>query len=221
MPNQKGPPSQRFKPGDHVWMKCQTVANYEYEHHGIVVKASDNYLRVADFTAPDAGTFALPTSITSNSLPTAPSLSWHGVRVTTYENVGEWHKKEYEEAEADTRETVLLRVKFLVQNPHLVPAYEVLECNCETVAMWCKTGQFRTAQVSGLIEGGKRNSAVATGLAAAASTVLGPLPLIVSAGVWTALSSKQHGNETSWKERTTILNSEFEVWRKGDSCAIL
>jgi len=100
--------------------------------------------------------------------------------------------------------------------------YEVLECNCETVAMWCKTGKFRTAQVSGLIEGGKRNSAVATGLAVAASTVLGPLPLIVSAGVWTALSSKQHGNETLWKEKTVMLNREFDVWRKGlDSCVIL
>ena len=123
MPNQKGSsPQQRFEPGDHVLMKCLTVANYEYEHHGIVVRVGTNYLRVADFTAPDAGTFALPTSITSTSqnIP-APTLNWHGVRVTTYENVEEWHKQEYDDAEADTHETVLQRVKFLVQNPHLVP----------------------------------------------------------------------------------------------------
>ena len=94
-------------------MKCLTVANYEYEHHGIVVRVGTNYLRVADF----------PTSITSTSdnIPNAPTLNWHGVRVTTYENVEEWHKQEYDDADADTHETVLQRVKFLVQNPHLVP----------------------------------------------------------------------------------------------------
>jgi hypothetical protein len=40
----------------------------------------------------------------------------------------------------DCTATVRRRVGFLLRNPHIIPTYLLIECNCECVAMWCKTG---------------------------------------------------------------------------------
>ena len=34
------------------------------------------------------------------------------------------------------------RVGFLLRNPHIIPMYSLVECNCECVAVWCKTGRW-------------------------------------------------------------------------------
>lgn len=212
-----------FRPGDHVWMRCDAIGGIQYQHHGIVVKVIDKKrLYIADFTAPNESTIALPTSITSNAQVGGRMLDWHGVRITTFD-ADEWHREEYGDDEAqESHDIVLKRVRFLMQNPHLLPEYELLESNCETVAVWCKTGQFRTHQIAGLMGGGIRNSAVATGIAAAASLVMGPIPAVVGAGVMASMSLKQRGNEGKWKERTDILNEEFEKWLKAQEwgCSI-
>ncbi|KAL9186195.1 hypothetical protein ACHAXT_005433 [Thalassiosira profunda] len=205
---------REFRPGDHVWMQCEAIGGIGYQHHGIVVRAKSNRLYIADFSAPNQSTIALPTSITSNAQSGGRMLDWHGVRIATFD-AAEWHKEQYADDEVqDDNELVLKRVTFLLQNPYLIPPYELLESNCETVAVWCKTGQFRTHQIAGLIGGGIRNSAVATGLLAASSVVLGPIPAVVGAGVSLTMSLKQSGNENKWRERTEILNEEFEKWQK-------
>ena len=212
-----------FQPGDHVYMWCEATG-VRYQHHGIVLYSTDTQLKVADFTAPDSGTFALPDSIASGSqyygsyrLP-----QWHGVRITTYKNLNEWEKEEYEEVEDVA--LVLHRVKFLLSNPHLIPEYELLVSNCETVAVWCKTGSFRTHQIAGLVDGGKRNSATMAASSVLASSILGPLalPVIVGSAIsFSALALKERSHENMWKERTDILNKEFERWqRKKEGCVV-
>jgi len=99
-----------------------------------------------------------------------------------------------------------------MRNPHLIPEYDLLESNCETVAVWCKTGSFRTFQIAGLLDRGKRNSATI-----AASSILGPLaiPAAIGAAVsFSALMIKELDNENKWNERTRILNEEFKKWEE-------
>ena len=229
--------SEAFRPGDHVWMWCEAAGGVRYQHHGIVLYAN-NYddksqkqlqLKIADFTAPDNGTFAIPNSVASESAINSRHRlpHWHGVRVTTYESASEWHKEEYVGDNcADDNMVVLQRVKFLLSNPHLIPKYDLLESNCETVAVWCKTGCFRTFQVQGLVDGGKRNSATVAASSILASSLLGPLALPAIAGAalsFSALLLKENSNESMWRERTKILNDEFQKWQEGQEqgCTIL
>ena len=34
------------------------------------------------------------------------------------------------------------RVGFLLRYPHIIPMHMLVECNCECVAVWCKTGRW-------------------------------------------------------------------------------
>lgn len=226
--------SESFHPGDHVWMWCETAGGVRYQHHGIVLYANKENqkqpLKIADFTAPDNGTFAIPDSVASGSTMNLNHRlpHWHGVRVTTYESVSEWQKEEYDVGDscADDNVIVLQRVKFLLSNPHLIPKYDLLESNCETVAVWCKTGCFRTFQVAGIVDGGKRNSITVAASGVLASSLLGPLALPAIAGgalSFSALLLKENRNESIWMERTKILNDEFQRWQEGQeqSCVIL
>jgi hypothetical protein len=222
-PNLSTPNKTIFQPGDHVYMWCEATG-IRYQHHGIVLYANEKQLKVADFTAPDSGTFALPDSIASGSQYGSYRLPhWHGVRITTYNNIEEWEKEEYDEDTEDTA-LVLQRVKFLLSHPHLIPEYELLVSNCETVAVWCKTGSFRTHQIAGLVDGGKRNSAAMAASSVLASGLLGPfaIPVIVGSAVsFTALALKERSHENMWQERTQILNEEFDRWYKGqDRCVV-
>jgi hypothetical protein len=214
-PTSDGPYADKptFQPGDHVYMWCEAAGGVRYQHHGIVLHANNSTLKIADFTAPDSGTFALPDSIASASQSNHRLPQWHGVRVTTYTNIAEWHVEAY--AEGDDNTLVLQRVKFLLSNPHLVPEYELTESNCETVAVWCKTGCFRTHQIAGLVDGGKRNSVTVGASSLLASSLLGPIaiPAMVGAAVtYSALSFKESRNENLWRERTEVLNEEFRRW---------
>eukprot|EP00573_Skeletonema_grethae_P007560 CAMPEP_0201709482 /NCGR_PEP_ID=MMETSP0578-20130828/58127_1 /ASSEMBLY_ACC=CAM_ASM_000663 /TAXON_ID=267565 /ORGANISM="Skeletonema grethea, Strain CCMP 1804" /LENGTH=265 /DNA_ID=CAMNT_0048198459 /DNA_START=177 /DNA_END=974 /DNA_ORIENTATION=- len=232
------PDPESFHPGDHVWMWCETAGGVRYQHHGIVLYANNNNagqknqkqpLKIADFTAPDSGTFAIPDSVASGSAMNSNHRlpHWHGVRVTTYESVSEWQKEEYlGDNCADDNVIVLQRVKFLLSNPHLIPKYDLLESNCETVAVWCKTGCFRTFQVAGMVDGGKRNSITVAASGVLASSLLGPLALPAIAGgalSFSALLLKENRNESIWMERTKILNDEFQRWQEGQEqvCCIL
>jgi hypothetical protein len=250
-----------FHPGDHVWMWCEAAGGVRYQHHGIVLYAGNTtttttashqqqqqqqqqqMLKIADFTAPDSGTFALPDSIASTGSTNHRLPHWHGVRVTTYYNVSEWQKEEYatreEEDDGDNNnnnsslfcqdedDVVLQRVKFLLSNPHLIPHYDLLVSNCETVAVWCKTGHFHTHQVSGFVNGGKRNSVTVAASSVLASSILGPLalPAVVGAAIsFSTFVIKEQSNENVWRERTKILNEEFERWQERQeqqACIIL
>ena len=93
--------------------------------------------------------------------------------------------------------------------------------NC---GLWCKTGSFRTHQIVGLVDGGKRNSISVATSSILASSFLGPfaIPVIVGSAIsFSALALKERSHENMWKERTEILNREFETWQRGqDRCVI-
>jgi len=56
-------------------------------------------------------------------------------------------------AHCDEAPLVLQRVLFLLAHPEIVPDYDLLESNCECVAVWCKTGTWATLQIiSGLTQ---------------------------------------------------------------------
>mmetsp|Transcript_34697 Transcript_34697/g.76224 ORF Transcript_34697/g.76224 Transcript_34697/m.76224 type:complete len:303 (+) Transcript_34697:132-1040(+) len=254
----------QYRPGDHVYMWCESFGGIRYQHHGIVVGVSScgTRLDVADFTAPDEATSALPSSLASNVTSVSRSsassavndgtdeasdanedgmaASSHGIRVVTCE-AEEWYKEEYSDSDDASVEpdpnVVLERVNFLIQRPDLIPKYELLESNCECVAVWCRTGKFQTHQVARLFSNGRRNGALAaaTGTAVAATvpvtvpaagvwgwfgatatvSLLSVAPWIpaigvAGVGVWSLLSHKHHKN---WNERTRILNDAFDTYR--------
>ena len=87
--------SSSFCPADNIWMWCEAAGGVRYQHHGIVLCAKGSHLKIAEFTAPDSGTFALPGSVASG-LP-----HWHGVRVTTVDNVMEWKKEIHVDRDVD------------------------------------------------------------------------------------------------------------------------
>ena len=134
--------------------------------------------------------------------------------MTTVDNVMEWKKEIHVNCDVDEDNVVLQRVKFLMRNPHLIPEYDLLESNCETVAVWCKTGSFRTFQIAGLLNRGKRNSATIAASSILASSVLGPLAI-------PALMIKELDNENKWNERTRILNEEFKKWEESQEHSLL
>ena len=71
--------------------------------------------------------------------------------------------------------------------------------------------------MSDFVDGGKRNSATVAASSVLASSLLGPLviPVVVGAALtFSTFTMKEQSNENLWKERTRILNDEFERWQE-------
>lgn len=103
-------------------------------------------------------------------------------------------------------ETILTRVHFLNACRHLIPDYHILASNCETVAVWCRTGEWETLQGDGAL----RMSQI--GAVAAAGVVPVPGAGIVAGGLalWHARGVNQKLEKTA--ER---LNKEFQWYAMG------
>lgn len=142
-------------------------------------------------------------------------------------------------ATPDAPDVILARVHFLMMHFHLVPPYHLFECNCETVAVWCTTGEWRTRQVSHLLNWSKTTSVLGTGgayFSAATTTttcvstsglagLLGTtteltllaanpllLPAIYVTGAAVGGMALWNSLQTRhrWKLTSTLLNSEFQ-----------
>lgn len=116
-------------------------------------------------------------------------------------------------------EVVRSRVEFLLQNPEYIPAYSLVESNCECVAVWCKTGRWTTLQAASVLEHTNRGSRVAlvglTGLSQLAplGVAVPGLGLAVAAGVLTEVCTglwSSHAQK-QWREQTDRLNAAFEA----------
>jgi hypothetical protein len=146
-------------------------------------------------------------------------------------------------ATPDPPDQILARVHFLMMHFHLVPPYHLLECNCETVAAWCTTGEWRTRQVSHLLNWTKTTSVLGTGgayySAATATTTCATtgvagwvgatteisllaanpllLPAICVTGVVVGGMALWNSLQTRhrWKVTSTLLNTEFERFWTG------
>lgn len=201
--------------GDHVYIWCTL-----YQHHGIVLEATVDRLLIAEFT--NAALLQTPLMQSASHASTAVAKGVCGAfRFVQETNPGQWHKVQYGASplqcwtwrpgtcvgvQPDPADLVLTRVQFLYTCRHLIPDYHVLASNCEAVALWCKTGQYKSGQVR-LLDYSK---ATVAGLGAAVLPVAGLA--IGGLAVW---HSHQVGQQC--KETTSVLNREFAVYTMGKS----
>jgi predicted nucleotidyltransferase len=85
---------------------------------------------------------------------------------------------------SDPTNIVLARLRYLLENPQVLPPHHILFSNSECIAVWVKTGTWSTLQASIFLHattvGNLKNTATLTAsLAAATTTVTAP-----AAGVW-------------------------------------
>lgn len=114
----------------------------------------------------------------------------------------------------DPTALVLARVDFLLEHGEdILPSYNVFSSNSETIAVWCKTGHFRTIQAdvflhSTAIGNGKSAGVIAAGLAA---TSVGAAVGVAGIGVAAAIAPwwyLKHSKDKS-KGGTQTLNDAF------------
>lgn len=128
-----------------------------------------------------------------------------------YPNTDKWHKVVYQAPRQDCTvqqepagtcthvtpdevELVLARANFLLRYPDILPDYNVLNANCECVAVWCKTGKWLTLQGSSLL----KNTPISISkfhTIFAVTAAITPVPVQVPvAGLW------------GWLGYTTVVN---------------
>ncbi|KAL7559922.1 hypothetical protein ACA910_007287 [Epithemia clementina (nom. ined.)] len=141
-----------------------------------------------------------------------------GFRIVVEPEPRKWHKVKYQAnplecmtwrpgtcspAVPSPVSTILKRVQFLHDCRHLIPDYNVLCSNCETVAVWCVTGKWETLQGAGALAVTKMGAAALT-----ASNMVLPGVGMAATGLltlWSAQIVKQRQNTT------TLLEREF-LW---------
>ena len=213
-------------------------------------------LKIADFSAGNNNDHADATTTSNNSSKSKKSLSSkkknRGLRVYESE-ASEWNKVVYgargfwkrhcarsgtaTAAQSDAPGLVRARLQFLLDHPHQLPDYHLVQSNCECVAVWCKTGTFGTTQAASwlsLTAAGQAKSAVTVAGVAASTQVTVP-----AAGLWGWLGYTTHASllatqpyllpaiaaygivtvgaptvlllrsKQQWKERTVALNEAF------------
>lgn len=163
----------KFQVSDHIYKWCSLPGvEQAYQHHAIVLDVEwhgvDGWrIQIADFSwrqaqvgesvrqamwqgwvgdnEPDSGNSLRTYTIPAND-PTwfkveyeaAPSSSVEGEALATNSTTT---------AHCDDADLVKKRVLFLLGAPEVLPSYDLLEANCECVAVWCKTGVWATLQV--------------------------------------------------------------------------
>ncbi len=77
------------------------------------------------------------------STPTAVAVGHRrGLRLLCVDTEG-WIRIAYADDKPIGCAIVVRRwVGFLLRNPHIIPTYLLVECNCECVTAWCKTGRW-------------------------------------------------------------------------------
>mmetsp|Transcript_22816 Transcript_22816/g.34577 ORF Transcript_22816/g.34577 Transcript_22816/m.34577 type:complete len:275 (+) Transcript_22816:155-979(+) len=213
-----------LEPGDHVYMWCTL-----YQHHGIVLGVESwnkgeekSHILISEFT--NMALMGANTLITSAS--TASGASALGVtggfRIVQETEPSKWHKVKYQAnpleclswrpgtcsgACPSPASTILTRVQFLRDCQHLIPDYQILTSNCETVAVWCMTGKWETLQGDRAVQFSK--------LGALTSLTLLPVaPVLGVAATGLAVwHSMQVGNKR--EEIAKLLNKEFEWYAMG------
>jgi len=92
---------------------------------------------------------------------------------------------------SDPMTMVLARVRYLLNNPDILPPYNVFHSNSECLAVWCKTGRWSTIQASIFLHStaaGNLKSAISISAMAATTNVTTTTPMWGPLG-WAGLSS--------------------------------
>jgi hypothetical protein len=261
--------SESFQAGDHVYVWCHLNT---YQHHGVVIQLleGENKVLIADFTnlgrEPRQDAAAQGSLFASHESSHVASRSSSGLpggfrylledlakcpwRKVKYLASG-WERATWRPGTCSTAQPLdpcetVKRVHFLMQHFPLVPPYHVLWSNCETVAVWCTTGQWETLQGSHLIDVSKTTSVLGTGslcwsaitagagaatataeasMAAAAATanpflwslaLAGLVAVGSAAAVWNGIQTRQR-----WEETGAMLNSAYEKYWMGPPAGVL
>lgn len=200
--------------GDHVY-----VCLPGFQHHAIVLDASTETLLIAEFT--NAALAANP-HFHSGSSAAASTGVQGGFRIQHAPTPHEWHKVKYQAhplleqttwragtcsvATPDPVPVILHRVRFLRDcGRHILPDYHVLASNCESVAVWCVTGQYVSLQGAMALD-------VSQWTMPALASVVSPVVGVVVAGaaLWHAMQVGQQRDAT-----TRLLNREFAWYSMG------
>mmetsp|Transcript_16974 Transcript_16974/g.25686 ORF Transcript_16974/g.25686 Transcript_16974/m.25686 type:complete len:279 (+) Transcript_16974:121-957(+) len=213
-----------LEPGDHVYMWCTL-----YQHHGIILsveswnsKEKESHILISEFT--NLALMGANTLITSTSNASGASSVGvtGGFRIVEEKEPSKWHKVKYQAnpleclswrpgtcsgACPSSASTILTRVYFLKDCQHLIPDYQILTSNCETVAVWCVTGKWETLQGDRAVQFSKLG-------ALSSMTLLPVAPAIGVAATGLALwHSAQVGSKREEIEK--LLNKEFEWYAMG------
>lgn len=85
---------------------------------------------------------------------------------------------------SDPTNIVLARLRYLLENPQVLPPHHILFSNSECIAVWVKTGKWSTLQASIFLQattvGNIKNTATITATLAATTTTV----TVPAAGVW-------------------------------------
>ena len=100
--------------------------------------------------------------------------------------------------------TILQRVAFLRDCRHWIPNYHLLASNCETVAVWCRTGVWDTRQAGRALQVSQVTSVALLPVAAGVGLAVGGLAW------WHSHQLHQQRQETAAR-----LNKEFEWYAMG------
>ena len=204
-----------FMEGDHVVSNCK--GGWYNHHMIVVENHVDGSAQVADFfgvTPPDDGAIhrlvgdsmmsSLKTDSNKTSTPADAPIKTGCFRfITLYpQDLKLLQKVVYgcshwdfccakagtaTTANASDKYLVLERVQFLAENMDAIGNYQVLKCNCETVACWCKTGTWCTLQVAAAlvkITGSVTVGGAALHMAAVVGLTSTELVTVTSAGLW-------------------------------------
>ena len=209
--------------GDHVYMWCTL-----YQHHGIVMDvaqfSTQKHIVIAEFTNQALETATtIFTSTSASSGATSGNGVSGGFRMVQEFEPSKWHKVKYlanpvecmtwrpgtcSSATPSSLTTIIRRVEFLRDCRHWLPEYHLLASNCETVAVWCRTGKWETMQG----HAGMKWSAVGAAGAFSAVPVVGWVAgaALSGAALW---HRQQIGSR--WNETEARLNQEFQWYAMG------
>lgn len=198
--------SKSFQPGDHIYAWCNGKV---YQHHGIVLSCAGTSMVIADFTnmvhpeAAKSSFSSASSNIGSFSFGAYDKPGEMRILIEQNTETTPWKKVKYNAnwkdcimtragtvtlAKPDSPETILARTNFLLKNPSLVPPYNVMTSNCETVAFWCTTGEWSTLQVSNALKTAKILGVSGTGggiaYVSASTVTTTALEVVACEGLW-------------------------------------
>jgi hypothetical protein len=127
-----------------------------------------------------------------------------------------WRRIAYADgAPVDCTKVVRRRVEFLLRNPGIIPPYSLVECNCECVAVWCKTGRWTTLQFqrwAGKANLASRVAVAGLSVASWSAIVVPGAAFLLAAGVVAEVVTGVLGDRArrGWEMRTALLNDSFD-----------
>lgn len=227
----------------------------EAEGDGWILKIAD-YVRYAG-KEEDKDQKGVAVSSPSGKKPLTPQKEQGGATnsgcLRVYESSSkEWHKVKYgakfwerhtarsgtcTAAKCEPPGMVRARMQFLLDHPETLPSYDLMNSNCECVAVWCKTGTWGTLQAASwlaITAAGQAKSAMTVAGVAASTQVTVPasglwgtigyttqasflsmhpfaVPLIAAYGVVTAgvPAVSLMRCKRRWREQTEEMNQAF------------